>query len=373
MRDFTSVTKPHEPGVLSTYAMKVAFFKELDQFPDDVQWAWEDSPSRVKNILNIVQKDGLAGSMTGYFIKDDPVLMESDRGYLEVRRMTKDMHVQMDTDYFHSLGVGLYNLVFVFSFILMPLCVGQFCNSADSTELEISNLVSDNSTVTGYDTDTNSTVFKTAFHGLLALLFSVGIAIIKRPESQNVGPVQRRAHGRHFLVVMAMALGPVITYNMATALSPKYSLLSVFLILAVYNGIFISLPHKKYWYRSDDVAWLKWIGGQPHGIREVAPWNDLYAFYWKYVDKETSPRFPWATLNVWMAGHRRGPGTLHGFRWARFKHWLTVNNKHFLTFACLVMAWFLLLDSECTLKVILWWSDSLFSICKPPVFLHQLA
>ena len=303
MREFTSVTKPHEPSVLSTYSMKVGFFKELAKHPAGTDWRWKVSPSRVRNILKFVHGDGLRGLLTAYFIENEPVLMESDRGYLEVRRITKEMHVQMETDYFYSLGAGLYQVVMVFSFGAVPGCVREFRNTTATAQQESEDPANYN-TSTGYHPDTNSLIFKVAFHVLIALTFSVGTALVVKPVSKHIGRIDTWAHIRHFLFVIAMSLGPVFTFTMATVLRPRYSYGAVFLIMAVYNGIFVSLPHKKHWHQTKDVLEKRWIGGKPHGIDESGAWRDLYAFYRKHMGKQ-----------------------LHGSRWTRFKHWLTTINR----------------------------------------------
>ena len=104
MCDCTSAAQLHEAGGLNTYALKVSFFKELHQQSNAKDWAWKAAPSRLANILNAVNTEGEDHSLTGYFIKDDPVLVEPDRSYLEIRRV-KQACSQLNDYYFYFIGL----------------------------------------------------------------------------------------------------------------------------------------------------------------------------------------------------------------------------------------------------------------------------
>ncbi len=72
------VTNSDESLVLPTYPLKVAFLKEVDQHPDVADWSVDHYSERYLHILNVVERR----SLTGYVLKDDQLLAESDNGHL---------------------------------------------------------------------------------------------------------------------------------------------------------------------------------------------------------------------------------------------------------------------------------------------------
>ena len=78
-------TSSHHP-VLPTYLLKVAFLKEVAQYPEEGDWE-QDGCHRLFHILDTVEKDGADRKMTSYDIKDEPLLIASDKPYREVPRI----------------------------------------------------------------------------------------------------------------------------------------------------------------------------------------------------------------------------------------------------------------------------------------------
>ena len=109
LRDELSLTESHEASLLSTYPLKVTFLKKTKLEPDPDKWQFWKMSSRALDILEKIEREGSNGSMSSFFIKNDSVLMESDRSYLESRRLRQYL-INQETRYnlhgaFHSASV----------------------------------------------------------------------------------------------------------------------------------------------------------------------------------------------------------------------------------------------------------------------------
>ena len=67
------------------------------------QFSFKHLPQRATNILTNLEEDGSKGKLTSFTVKDDPILMEADRQYLEARRLKQYMSALQNTYTLHGI------------------------------------------------------------------------------------------------------------------------------------------------------------------------------------------------------------------------------------------------------------------------------
>ena len=104
--------------------------KQTRKHEETKDWDFWHLSERALEILDTLETEGSSGTLTSYFIQNDPVLMESDRSYLESRRL-KQYFRKLQQSYnlhgcFHTVSVFIQ--LFCFSMILGSSCVylGEF-------------------------------------------------------------------------------------------------------------------------------------------------------------------------------------------------------------------------------------------------------
>lgn len=115
-RDELALTDEYESGLLGTYPLKVTFLKELKNHVMKEDWEMEKLSHRALDILNTLETEGENGTLTSYYLKDDPVLLESDRSYLESRRLKQ--HFQMLQSSYNMKGL-IHTVLFLGNWICM--------------------------------------------------------------------------------------------------------------------------------------------------------------------------------------------------------------------------------------------------------------
>ena len=104
------------------------------------EWAFKHLGKRLGEILEDVETKGQNGSLTGYFLKKEPVLMESDKCYVECRRIKQHLTDMNQTYLQHGL---LHTIVLIF-FLLCSVALTVRCAIAFVDIMELHPLVKHN-------------------------------------------------------------------------------------------------------------------------------------------------------------------------------------------------------------------------------------
>ena len=90
--------------------------KTIQDHDSNSDWQFRNMSARVRDILERLEGDGSSGKLTSFFVRNDPVMMESDRSYLEVRRLQGYLQELQQTYEVHG---ALHTAASVLQFICM--------------------------------------------------------------------------------------------------------------------------------------------------------------------------------------------------------------------------------------------------------------
>ena len=140
LRDELNVTDPKSTSssLLGTYPLKIAFMKRADvdaearadvDAEDTKAWEFDNVGNQLVTILEDVETKGQDGTLTSFFFKKEPVLLESDKCYVECRRIKQHL-VEMNETYIHhgclhTVALTFYLLCCITLFIRCSLALVQ--------------------------------------------------------------------------------------------------------------------------------------------------------------------------------------------------------------------------------------------------------
>ncbi|XP_064644576.1 uncharacterized protein LOC135498272 [Lineus longissimus] len=92
VRDQVDVKDQYGDGILPSYPIKITFMDIAlqDSIKDDM-WSMEDTSIHAINVLEEVVRRGQSHQLNDLFLKGDEVMSESDRSYLESRRILQEL------------------------------------------------------------------------------------------------------------------------------------------------------------------------------------------------------------------------------------------------------------------------------------------
>jgi hypothetical protein len=106
-------------GILSSYPIKVTHLKKtlsiLIKQCDKDKWTRENIGKNVVEIVRAVDKDGERNKLIGLFLRDDNIMAESDRSYLESRRILDELK-NRTADY------KIHGCLHLISWLIIVLC-----------------------------------------------------------------------------------------------------------------------------------------------------------------------------------------------------------------------------------------------------------
>lgn len=143
LRDTLSATDQQEDVVLGTYPLKITFLKKVRNERDD--WREKDVGVKTVDILETIEEEGAEGTLTEYFIEDSALFMESDKSYLESRRLLRHLKKQDTTFKAQALiHIGLLLVFFIcdivvcgWSSVMHRFLVSSTVDESDPSDLYI--------------------------------------------------------------------------------------------------------------------------------------------------------------------------------------------------------------------------------------------